>query len=103
MWHLAPDTWNLLFTTYHVPSTNYICFQQHSRFLRITTFVFYNIPAMLRTAEGRSFVFIDIPASVVHFLKLLVLSFPVGGDILSSAAMPAKSLLHPASLKYSRQ
>jgi hypothetical protein len=58
---------------------------------------------MLRAAEGRSFFFIDIRASFLHFLKLLVPSFPVGGDILSSAAMPAKSSLHPACLKYSRQ
>jgi hypothetical protein len=58
---------------------------------------------MLWAAGVRSFVFIGIPASFVHFLKLLVLSFPVGGDILSSAAMPAKSLLHPACPKYRGQ
>jgi len=29
------------------------------------------------------FVFIDIPASFLHFLRLLIFSFSVGGDILS--------------------
>ena len=53
--------------------------------------------------KDRPFVFIDIPALLVHFLKLLLLSFPVVGDILSRAAIPAKSPLHPASLKRSRQ
>jgi hypothetical protein len=54
-------------------------------------------------AEGRSFVFIDIPALVSHFLKLRALSSPVGGDILSITAMPANIPLHLASLKCSRQ
>ena len=76
---------------------------QHSRLQRVTTFVFCNIPALLWAAEGRSFVFIDIPALVLHFWKLLVLSFPVGGDILSSAAVPAKNPLHPACLKCGSQ
>src|SRR5208337_2096818 len=46
---------------------NYLFFQRHSRFQRVTICVLYDIPASLRVAEGRSFVFIDIPASVVHF------------------------------------
>jgi len=91
--HLPP-------TTYHLPPTNYHSFQQLSRFKRVTTFIFYNIPALLLAVEDRSFVFIDIPASFLHFLKLLVLSFPAGGDILSATAMPAESLLRPACPKY---
>jgi hypothetical protein len=54
-------------------------------------------------AEAWSFVFIDIPALVLHFLKLLVFPFPVGGDILSMTAMPANIPLHLAPLKCSRQ
>jgi hypothetical protein len=53
--------------------------------------------------QPASFVFKDIPASFLHFLKLLVLSLPVGGDISSRALMPAKCPFYPASLKYSRQ
>jgi hypothetical protein len=56
----------------------------------------HNIPALRWAAEGRSFVFIDIAASDLHFLKLLFLSFRVGGDILSGAPMSAKGPLHPA-------
>jgi len=89
--------------TYDLPPTNYLSFQQHSRFRRVTTFVFYNIPALPWAAEAWSFVFIDIPALVLHFLKLLVFPFPVGGDILSMTAMPANIPLHLAPLKCSRQ
>ena len=60
-----------------------LCFQQHSRFRGVTTFVFNNIPAFPPPVKRRPFVFIDIPASFVHFLKLLILSFPAGGDIMS--------------------
>jgi hypothetical protein len=62
-----------------MPDTNYLCFQQHSRFQRVTAFVFYNIPGSSLSMEGLSFVFIDIPASFLHFLKLLVFSSPFGG------------------------
>ena len=81
--HLPPTTYRLPAVTHHLPGTNPICFQQHSRLLRVTIFVFYKIPASVRAAGSRSFVFIDIPALVLHFLKLLVFSFPVDGDILS--------------------
>ncbi len=30
---------------YHLPATNYLYFQQHSLFKRLSTFVFYDIPA----------------------------------------------------------
>ncbi|MGD0012221.1 MAG: hypothetical protein ABSE93_27240, partial [Terriglobia bacterium] len=62
---------------------------QHPRFQRVTTFVLYNIPASLWVVESRSFVFIDIPASVRQFLELLVLSLPIGGDILSQSEVGA--------------
>ena len=58
------------FPTDHLPATNYLSFQQHYRFQHVTIFVFYNIPAWARAAVSRSFVFIDIPAPFVHFLKL---------------------------------
>jgi len=74
--HLTPDTWNLLFPTYYLPGANYLSFQQHSRFKLVSVFVFYNIPALLRDVEDRSFVFIDIPASFLHFSKLLGFFFP---------------------------
>ena len=81
---LTPDSLILLFPTYHLRHTTYLlCFHQHSRFRRVTTFVFYNIPASPQAGERRSFVFIDIPVSFRQFLKLLLLSFPVGGDMLS--------------------
>jgi|GEM_PF-1201725 hypothetical protein len=103
-WHLTLGTrTQSSFLTYHLPDPNYHSFQQHSRFRPVTTFVFYNIPALSLPVESRPFVFIDIPASCLHFLNLLVLSFPVDGDILSGAAMPAKSPLRPASLKCGRQ
>jgi len=90
-------------TTYHIRPTNYLSFQQHSRFKQLRTFVFIDIPASWPSFPQRSFVFNDIPVSFVRFLKLLVLSFPDGGDILSRGTMPAKNLLHPASLKCSGQ
>jgi hypothetical protein len=69
--HLPPATYPLRHTTYrppHLPSAAYLLsFQQHSRFQRVTIFVFYNIPALSRPGKSRSFVFIDIPASVAHF------------------------------------
>jgi hypothetical protein len=43
----TPDTRILfLFPTYDLPPTNYLSFQQHSRFQSVTTFVFCNIPAL---------------------------------------------------------
>jgi len=75
-YHLAPATCSSPPTTYDIPPATYELpsFQQHSRFQRVTTFVFYNIPGLRRVAESRSFVFIDIPESSGHFLKLLLLS-----------------------------
>jgi hypothetical protein len=59
-------------TTYHLPHTVYVlCFQRHSRFIGLSAFVFTHIPALPPSFPQRSFVFIDIPASSVHFLKLL--------------------------------
>ena len=83
--HLPPTTCHLpSFPTYHLRHTTYLLFfHQHSRFQHVTTFVFYNIPGLLGVAGSRSFVFIDIPALLGQFLKLLLLSFPVGGDMLS--------------------
>jgi hypothetical protein len=46
---------------------NPVSFQQHSRFQRVTTFVFYNIPALRPPAKSRSFVFNDIPVLFVRF------------------------------------
>ena len=87
------------FPTYHLRHTTYLLsFQEHSRFQRVTTFVLYNIPAFLRPVETRSFVFIDIPAMFIHFLKLLVFSFPVGGDILSRVVILANALSIPPPL-----
>ena len=84
IYHLTSATYHLNHALPHLPSTIYLLFfQQHSRILRVTTFVFYNVPASAWAAEIRSFVFIDIPALVRQFLKLLLLSFQVGGDILS--------------------
>jgi hypothetical protein len=45
------------------------------------------VAGSLWVAEGRSFVFIDIPASIPQFLKLLLFPFPGGEDILSKAAV----------------
>jgi len=39
---------------------NYLYFQQYSRSQRVTTFVFYNIPAYPMGLPQRSFVFNDI-------------------------------------------
>ena len=95
---LASDSWNLVFPTYRLrhttcqtpgtrnphpvllphlppPDANRLYFQRHSRFQRVTTFVFYNITALPPPVERRPFVFIDIAASLGHFLKLLVYSF----------------------------
>ena len=102
---MQPITHNSLFTIHHSEFSSYqpLSFQQHSRFQRVTTFVFYNIPASLGGPQVRSFVFNNVPASFPRFLKLLVFSFPIGGDILSRAAMPTKIPPYPASLKCSRQ
>jgi hypothetical protein len=45
------------------------------------------IPASFRLFPQCSFVFNNIPALFGHFLKFLVFSFPVGGDILSGIAV----------------
>jgi len=88
--HLPPTTYHLPIPTYHIPHTvshlppNNLSFQRHSRFQRVTTCVFYKIPASRWAAESRSFVFIEIPESSLHFLKLLVFSFLVGCGILST-------------------
>jgi hypothetical protein len=88
--YLPPTTYHLPIPTYHIPHTvshlptNYLSFQQNSRFKRVTTCVFYKIPASRWAAKSRSFVFIEIPESSLHFLKLLVFSFPAGGEILST-------------------
>ena len=66
------------------PDTNYLCFQQHSRFKRLSAFVFYHIPASSPPFPHRSFVFNNIPASFRHFLKLLRSSWrAVENDIVS--------------------
>jgi hypothetical protein len=52
---------------HHLPSVNYLSFQQHSRFRRLTTFVFIDIPASPASFPKRPFVFIDIRASFVQF------------------------------------
>jgi len=52
------------------PTTYLLSFQQHSSFQGVTIFVFYNIPGLAQAVESLSFVFIDIPAWFVHFLKL---------------------------------
>jgi hypothetical protein len=68
------------FHAYHLRHTIYLlCFQEHSRFQRLTTFVFYNIPASPPLFPQRSFVFMDIPALLRHFLESLgfLLSPPV--------------------------
>ncbi len=55
----------------YVPPNNYLCFQQHSRFLGLSAFVFIHIPASVSGFPQRPFVFIHIPALLVYFLKLL--------------------------------
>jgi hypothetical protein len=75
-WPLSPSsvTCPSSFPTYHLRHTTYLLsFQQHSRFQRITTFVFYNIPASSGAVEARPFVFIYIPASLLHFQKIILL------------------------------
>jgi hypothetical protein len=43
---LAPETQvQPFFPTYHLPHTNYLSFQQHSRFKLVSVFIFYNIRA----------------------------------------------------------
>lgn len=65
--------------TYHLPSATYhlrhiiyvLCFQQHSRLKGLSAFFFIHIPGLSSSFPLRSFFFIDIPASLVHFLELL--------------------------------
>jgi hypothetical protein len=46
---------------------NYLYFQQHSRVMRLSAFVFIDIPASPAGFPQRSFVFIEIPGSFVQF------------------------------------
>jgi hypothetical protein len=92
-------SYHLRHTTYYLPQTNYLSFQQHSSFRRVTTFVFYNIPAFSRVADSRTFVFIDIPALFVHFLKSLASSFTEADDMLSIAVV---CVINPANSGYSQ-
>jgi hypothetical protein len=55
----------------YVPPNNYLRFQQHSRLLGLSTLFFIDIPASAPSFPQRSFVFMEIPALLVHFLKLL--------------------------------
>jgi hypothetical protein len=48
--------------TFPLSTHNYLYFHKHSRFIA--------------TFPQRSFVFIDIPVSFLHFLKLLFFPFP---------------------------
>src|SRR5208337_4696582 len=59
------------------------------------SFVLCNIPAFLRVAESRSFVFIDIPASVVQILKSLLLLSP---NWTTRCLLQPSVLLFPTSL-----
>jgi hypothetical protein len=69
--HLTPSTRHPTSGTFFPSPANYLFFQQHSRFLRISTFVFKEIPASFPTFQHRSFVFNDIPASFHHFSNSL--------------------------------
>jgi hypothetical protein len=51
-------------------AVNMLCFQRHSRSQRISTFVFYNIPALPATFQQWSFVFLHIPASFVQSFEV---------------------------------
>ena len=68
-WEVFP---NLPPTTYHLPPFFSTTFPLYARI----SFVINNIPAFYRGIRGRSFVFNDIPASLVQKLKLLRLSSP---------------------------
>jgi hypothetical protein len=70
----AKDRWGI--------TANLLSFQQHSRPQRVTTCVFYNIPALSRAAEIRPFIFIDIHASLVHFQRISFFSLFRGGTYL---------------------
>jgi hypothetical protein len=61
----------------------FLSFQQHSRFQRLTTYVFIDIPALPSLFPQRSFVFNNILALVGQFLKLVAFSFPISADILT--------------------
>jgi hypothetical protein len=62
-----PESYSSPPTTYHLPPFFSTTFPLSTR----NYLFFYNIPALSRPAGTRSFVFIDIPASCLHFLKLL--------------------------------
>jgi hypothetical protein len=63
-----------MFST-HRPPANRLTFQQHSRLCALSAFVFLDIPASVAGFPQRPFVFNNIRASFVHFLKLLSLFF----------------------------
>ena len=65
---------------------NRLCFQQHSRIMRLSTFVFYDIPASTWATEIQPFVFIDIPASFLEFgvTKLVLVPSSLFGDRMIS-------------------
>jgi hypothetical protein len=68
----------------YLPPTTYpLSFQQHSRFKRLSICVFIDIPASQGVVEGRPFVFIDIPALLLEFLRISFFHFHTGTDILS--------------------
>jgi hypothetical protein len=60
---LSPATPNRFIPAPPLPPTNYLSFQQHSRFRRLSAFVFIDIPASFPSFPQGSCVFIDIPAS----------------------------------------
>jgi hypothetical protein len=53
-------------------TANLLYFQQYSRPQRVTTCIFYNIPASARAAEIRPFIFIDIRDSFLRFQRILI-------------------------------
>jgi hypothetical protein len=56
-------------TTYDIPS-NLFVFNNIPAFIQLSTCVFIDIPAFGLSFPQRSFVFIDIPALLAHFLML---------------------------------
>ena len=90
----------------HMLPINNLYFQQHSRFQRVSTFIFIDIPASPWAAESRPFVFIDIPASLCLFLKLLVflLSRPLRHLVVDCGTGPEPRQLEvPSNAEGSRQ
>ena len=81
---------------YHQPPLNTLSFQRDSRFRRLTTFVFIDIPASAVSFPQRPFVFIDIRASFVKFLRVLSCCPPQGvsecGPPRQAAALTGREL-----------